>query len=351
MIGNERQLSSFLESNNSSSPSNFHVNATLSRSSYGYQTAYKVSGGSEDPTFKESEAAKVLLQKLKIEMSMHSEWPYRLRRWISSELVEKCVQLSDELKNRQNMISRTAKQEYDLLEKRRKEQSLQSGNNNNSWGISAFSGGADSAWGGFSGTAQSEEQARLDALKKAEETIARKHDQLQKYLDVTQDRSCKDYVLDRLRQLAAGKTLSAYEWNGGGKWRGKNWSSDSLPTDAQIILHLFVTKLNFLISHKAHESGMRVGATPFRNRYLIITPQVPDPKNKDVLIWIQRRNPVHIKVVVGKEVWEVAPGSNNLFHALVLYIYAVAKEERGVIEMVSLHQTLPDLINVVSERK
>jgi hypothetical protein len=60
---------------------------------------------------------------------------------------------------------------------------------------------------------------------------------------------------------------------------------------------------------------------------------------------------VHIKVVVGKEVWEVAPGSNNLFHALVLYIYAVAKEERGVIEMVSLHQTLPDLINVVSERK
>ena len=307
---------------------------------------------------RESEEAKKLLQRLQIELSMHSEWPYRLRRWISSELVGKTVVLADELKNRQSLLQRTARQEYDLGQKKRQQQQhqlqqqqQQQGGGGFSWGTSAFTGGADSAWGNFSGSTGTEEQLRAAAQQQAEAIIARKHDQLQRFLDVTQDRSCKDYVLDRLRQLHEGGTLSGYEWNGGGKWKGRDWSQDSLPTDAHIILHLFVEKMNLLIATQAVESGMRVGETPFSNRYVLITPQTPDPKNKDVLIWLQRRNPAHVKVVVRNEIWEVQPGSNNLFHALILYIYAVAKEERGVVEMMSLQQSCPELLAVVRERK
>jgi hypothetical protein len=137
--------------------------------------------------------------------------------------------------------------------------------------------------------------------------------------------------------------------------KGLEWSPDSLPTDAQILFHLFVTKMNTLLKQQAEESGMDVGQTlgptPFSNRYLIITPQQPDAKNKDVLLWLQRRNPPHIKVVVRGEVWETMPGQNNLIHALVLYVYAVAKEERGVIEMLSLLVAAPELLKVVAERK
>ncbi len=124
-----------------------------------------------------------------------------------------------------------------------------------------------------------------------------------------------------------------------------------MPTDAQVLFHMFVTKLNGLLKQQAEESGMDVGPTPFSNRYLLITPQQPDSKNKDVLLWLQRRNPPHIKVVVRGEVWETMPGQNNLIHALVLYVYAVAKEERGVIEMLSLQVAAPELLKVVAERK
>ena len=364
-IMDESKLDSFLAAspNNLSTASyTSSVNTSLTRPLAPYQTSYRASSALEDTGFKESEAAKALLQRLQIELSMHSEWPYRMRRWISVELVEKCVALAEELKHRQATVDRVARVEYDKAERRRKEEQQQQQQQNNSWGggggswggswgTTAFTGNSENAWGDFSGSQGAEQKAREEARQRAEKIVQRKHDALQLYLDVTQDRSCKDYVLDRLKQLQDGGTLSAYEWNGGGKFKGKPWSQDSLPTDAQIILHLFCTKLNLLLMSQARESGMRVGLSPFSSRYVLITPQEPDPKNKDVLLWLQRRNPPHLKVVVRGEVWEVVPGSYNLFHALVLYVYAVAKEERGVIEMMSLQQAVPDLLKVVLERK
>ena len=368
-IRDERDLYSYFEQNFTDSPSGMNSHSRglssnsngnssgilggISQSLFGYQTTYKAGASSqEDATFKDSEEAKKLLQRLNIELSMHSEWPYRLRRWISGELVEKCVVLADELKNRQNLLSRTARQEYESGQKKRMQQTQASQNqaSQNSWGTSAFSGGTENAWSGFSGSTGNEEQHRLAAQQQAEVIIAKRHDLLQRYLDVTQDRACKEYVLDRLRQLMDGGTLSAYEWNGGGKWRGRDWNRD-LPTDSQIILHLFVTKMNSLLARQARESGMQVGQTPFSNRYVLITPQRPDSKNKDVLIWLQRRNPAHVKVVVRNQIWETQPGGNNLYHALLLYIYAVAKEERGVVEMMSFQQSCPELLAVVRERK
>lgn len=45
----------------------------------------------------------------------------------------------------------------------------------------------------------------------------------------------------------------------------------------------------------------------FPSRYVLITPQQPDGKRKDVLLWLQRRNPPHLKVVVRGDVWDVVP--------------------------------------------
>ncbi len=67
------------------------------------------------------------------------------------------------------------------------------------------------------------------AHRRAEDIIQQKHDLLQRYLDVTQDRACKDYVLDRLRHLADGGTLSSYEWNGGGKFKVNTKSVNTPP--------------------------------------------------------------------------------------------------------------------------
>ncbi len=53
----------------------------------------------------------------------------------------------------------------------------------------------------------------------------------------------KEYLIQRIIELSDGPYLQRFIWNGGGKWRGKEWTPE-LPTDAQILIHLFCTFLD-----------------------------------------------------------------------------------------------------------
>ncbi len=46
------------------------------------------------------------------------------------------------------------------------------------------------------------------------------------------------YLWSRLRQLAQGSCVAAYNWNGGGAWAGRPWSPD-LPNDSVVLLYAF----------------------------------------------------------------------------------------------------------------
>ena len=46
----------------------------------------------------------------------------------------------------------------------------------------------------------------------------------------------QDYLVHRLRELARGGAMSGYRWNGGGSFRGREWS-EKLPSDAEIAMH------------------------------------------------------------------------------------------------------------------
>lgn len=35
-------------------------------------------------------------------------------------------------------------------------------------------------------------------------------------------------------ELAEGTSISNYQWNGGGSWKGRKWSHD-LPSDSQVL--------------------------------------------------------------------------------------------------------------------
>ncbi|EIE25704.1 hypothetical protein COCSUDRAFT_64788 [Coccomyxa subellipsoidea C-169] len=52
----------------------------------------------------------------------------------------------------------------------------------------------------------------------------------------------RGYVAARLRQLAAGPVVAAFDWDGGGSWGGKPWSPE-LPTDSALLLYLFAAFL------------------------------------------------------------------------------------------------------------
>jgi hypothetical protein len=51
------------------------------------------------------------------------------------------------------------------------------------------------------------------------------------------------YVAARVRQLAEGPCVKAYSWNKGGRWRGRQWSPDDLPTDSALLFYVFAAYL------------------------------------------------------------------------------------------------------------
>ena len=47
----------------------------------------------------------------------------------------------------------------------------------------------------------------------------------------------QDYLVNRIKALSKGGSMSEFKWNGGGSYNGKEWDT-SLPTDTAVLLFL-----------------------------------------------------------------------------------------------------------------
>ena len=62
---------------------------------------------------------------------------------------------------------------------------------------------------------------------------------LERILTLT-DYQCRSYVINRIKVLASGYCLAQYRWNGGQNWEGRQWNHEEFPTDAQLVMTLFL---------------------------------------------------------------------------------------------------------------
>ncbi|XP_068620363.1 transmembrane protein 209 isoform X2 [Battus philenor] len=115
------------------------------------------------------------------------------------------------------------------------------------------------------------------------------------------------YVVRRIRDLARAPCLSSYRWNGG----GADWE-DSLPTDAEIILHLFATYLD----GQMLQSG---NPRPFSSQYL--------GGGGELSLQRVSERPPQWAVSARGALGSAAPGRNNLLHALLLLLAAAARRD------------------------
>ena len=51
--------------------------------------------------------------------------------------------------------------------------------------------------------------------------------------------SNQDYLVNRIKTLARGGSMSEFKWNSGGSYNGKEWDT-SLPTDTAVIEIIFL---------------------------------------------------------------------------------------------------------------
>ncbi|KAG0200158.1 hypothetical protein BGX28_006689 [Mortierella sp. GBA30] len=175
-----------------------------------------------------------------------------------------------------------------------------------------------------------------------ESRIVRQRMILEQYLAIPGFANRK-YVVERLQ--AMGPLLAHFIWDSHGiAWDGckKTWTPD-LPTDAQIIMHLFTVYMD--LAMPAHPS-MALDRFPFSYKYYVPMEAKPDPTTA-LQIKQTDKAPPNYNLVVDGSMWEVVPKRLNVWYTLVLFIYMVMKENGGYIGQLNIGTQMMGLGDVV----
>lgn len=161
------------------------------------------------------------------------------------------------------------------------------------------------------------------------------------YLEIHEN---QEYLVRRIKTLSKGGCMSGFNSVGGDSFKDKPWS-ETLPTDASIVLHCFASYLDSQLPLTSFYPDLKA----FTRQHVIKTPDKVNPtKKENLLIFQSTLVPPQFKVVIGENVYEVAKGHNNLFHALVLFLLHIKSLEHGVLGRINLGLTGLNILNVLN---
>jgi len=179
-----------------------------------------------------------------------------------------------------------------------------------------------------------------------ENPVVQQRRKLERYMAVLGCTS-RAYLLERINQLAKGGALSSYRWE---KTRRKGTTDDSgeLPTDAQILVHLFCTFMDLTLVPDGTPA-------PFSSRHYVVFPdKISNVTDFEVVIHQAHIHPPHFEIVCHQEngnvlVWPCHHGRNNLFVAISLFVYYVKTEMNGYIGQLSIAGSALDLERIITD--
>lgn len=153
----------------------------------------------------------------------------------------------------------------------------------------------------------------------------------------------QEYLVKRIRELAKGGCMSEYKWNGGSTYNGKDWDI-SLPSDAAIIMHLAASYLDTQLIPLPSRPDVK----PFSGYHFIkANEKLPELTDNTLAIHEVTVNPPHYRVIIGKEIFEMVKGYNNLFHSILLFLYHVNKKEHGMLGRVNLGRSGVNMLWII----
>lgn len=140
----------------------------------------------------------------------------------------------------------------------------------------------------------------------------------------------QEYLVARTKELCSGGYMSSFSHNKGGKFKGREWTED-LPTDADIILHVFCVYVNL---HHPLDPRYPDGKL-FGQKYVAIRPEEKKEKGTN-FIYKEKTTPPQYNVVTSGITYEIPEGHSNIFVAILLFLHIIKTKEAGMLGPVKL---------------
>ncbi|XP_067928785.1 transmembrane protein 209-like [Watersipora subatra] len=159
--------------------------------------------------------------------------------------------------------------------------------------------------------------------------------------------SSQEYLVSRIKALGNDGCLAAFNWDGGAPFKGKPWE-DHLPTDSAIVMHALCTYLDArLPCNPKYAEGKA-----FSSEHYMSTQEKPNFTQKtDYLTLCQTKvNPPHYKVAIGKDMYDVPKGRNNLFHSILLFLHEIRTNRKGMLGNVSIGEAGVNMMWIVTHK-
>jgi len=179
---------------------------------------------------------------------------------------------------------------------------------------------------------------RRDPVSKRLVNLIEERERLEKYLLIpSMPEQSRGYVIKRIRELLKDRRFGEMNWDGGGIYKqgeqNVTWKPNSkLPSDVEIVLHLFFTHIESYLRVKGFSAKYKVSGDQLAQRHSI----GPD------LCIVERRTfrTSHVQVICNGKELAVRSGRDNVFEALALFLYFVNEKENGRLGDVDLYREL-----------
>ncbi|PIK41025.1 putative transmembrane protein [Apostichopus japonicus] len=165
--------------------------------------------------------------------------------------------------------------------------------------------------------------------------------QLIPYLELS---SNQEYVVQRIKDLGGGGYIKDFRWDRGGDYKGKKWDKE-LPSDSALVMHMFCT---FMDSQLPPDPKYPDGKT-FTTRYFMKTPDKPDLKKDNILMFQTKITPAHYKIILGDDTWDLAKGRSNMFQAILFFLHHIRSKHNGMLGRVNLGPAGINLLALIKD--
>eukprot|EP00762_Andalucia_godoyi_P002421 ANDGO_02742.mRNA.1 hypothetical protein ACA1_259000 len=160
----------------------------------------------------------------------------------------------------------------------------------------------------------------------------------------------REYLLGRIREL--WEDFGNFKWNSGSSFSGRDFSGSDLPTDAEVVMHVFLRHLSIFVSRSSQPDLLE--------EEHFLRPDEPVPEDDDSRVrnqyWIRKlhSHPPYFDFVLPKDRgWRTVPGEDNVFQAMVLLVHFLVSLEGDLdgFPRYRLMTSDPSFVKLVSDFK